>query len=88
MNSDLSKINKWVLQWKLSFNPDPTKEAQEIIFSCKTAQKNHRGLMFNNIIVNVTTILKHLSMIFDPKLSFDEHLKSMLQKISKTVGVL
>ena len=43
--------------------------------------------MFNNIIVNITTILKHLS-IFDPKLSFDEHLKSMLKKISKTVGVL
>ena len=43
--------------------------------------------MFNNIIVNITTILKHLS-IFDPKLSFDEHLKSMFKKISKTVGVL
>ena len=24
-NSDLSKINKWALQWKVSFNPDPTK---------------------------------------------------------------
>ena len=32
-NSDLSKINKWVAQYKISFNPDPTKQAQEIIFS-------------------------------------------------------
>ena len=44
--------------------------------------------MFNNGIVNVTFIHKHLGMIFDLKLSFEEHLKSVLKKISKTVGLL
>ena len=44
--------------------------------------------MFNNSIVNVTSIHKHLVMVIDSKLSFDEHLKSMLKKISKTVGLL
>ena len=73
LNSDLSKINEWALQWKMSFNPDPTKQAQEIIFSRKTSQRNHPGLMFNNSIVNVTSIHKHLGMILDSKLSFDEH---------------
>ena len=72
----------------MSFNPDPTKQAQEIIFSRKTSQRNHPGLMFNNSIVNVTTIHNHLGMIFDSKLSFEEHLKSVLKKISKTVGLL
>ena len=67
LNSDLSKINEWALQWKMSFNPDPTKQAQEIIFSPKTSQRNHPGLMFNNNIVNVITIHKHLGMIFDSK---------------------
>ena len=28
LNSDLSKINKWALQWKMSFDPDPTEQAQ------------------------------------------------------------
>ena len=56
LNSNLSKINEWALQWKMSFNPDPTKQAQEIIFSRKTSQRNHPGLMFNNSIVNVTSI--------------------------------
>ena len=72
----------------MSFNPDPTKQAQEIIFSRKTSQRNHPGLMFNNSIVNVTTIHKHLGMIIDSKLNFDKHLKSVLKKISKTVGLL
>ena len=43
--------------------------------------------MFNNSIVNVTSIHKHLGMILDSKLSFDEHLKSVLKRISKTVGL-
>ena len=72
----------------MSFNPDPTKQAQEIILSRETSQRNHPGLMFNNSIVNVTSIHEHLGMIFDSKLSFDECLKSVLKKISKTVGLL
>ena len=30
LNSDLSKIDEWALQGKMSFNPNPTKQAQEI----------------------------------------------------------
>ena len=87
LNSDLSKINEWALQWKMRFNPDPTKQAQEIIFSCKTSQRNHPSFLFNNSIVNVTSIHKYLDMIFDSELSFDEHLKSVLKK-NKAVGLL
>ena len=78
-NSYFSKINDWDLQWKMTFNPGPTKQAQDIIFSRKTSQRNQRGLMFNNSIVNVTSIHKHLDMIFDSKLSLEEHLKSVLK---------
>ena len=28
LNSDLFKIDEWALQWKMSFNLDPTKQAQ------------------------------------------------------------
>ena len=63
LNSDLSKINEWALQWKMSFNPDPIIQAQEIIFSRKTSKRNHPGLMFNSNIANLTTNHKHLDMI-------------------------
>ena len=35
MNNDLTLISNWAFQWKMSFNPDPSKQAQEIIFSRK-----------------------------------------------------
>ena len=33
LNNDLKKIGEWAFQWKMSFNPDPTKQVQELIFS-------------------------------------------------------
>ena len=35
LNRDLKKITEWANQWKMSFNPDITKQAIEIIFSNK-----------------------------------------------------
>ena len=35
LNNNLSKINDWEIQWKMSFNPNPSKQAQEVIFSRK-----------------------------------------------------
>ena len=35
LNHDLDMIYQWAHQWKMEFNPDPTKQATEILFSCK-----------------------------------------------------
>ena len=35
LNNDLNKIKNWSIQWKMNFNPDPNKQAQEVIFSRK-----------------------------------------------------
>ena len=39
LNNDLVKINRWAYQWKMSFNPDPSRHAQEVIFSRKTKKE-------------------------------------------------
>ena len=33
LNKDLENISKWAHQWKMSFNPDPTKMVKEALFS-------------------------------------------------------
>ena len=35
MNHDLEAIKQWAQHWRMSFNPDPQKQAVEIIFSRK-----------------------------------------------------
>ena len=32
LNHDLSVIQKWAYQWKIEFNPDPSKQANELLF--------------------------------------------------------
>ena len=32
LNNDLVKIRDWAFNWKLSLNPDPTKQAKKFIF--------------------------------------------------------
>ena len=85
LNDGLKKINKWVFQWKMNFKPDPNKQAQEVIFSNKP---NHPSLIFNNTVVIQSTNHKHLGMILDTKLDFQEHHKDKLSKISETIGLL
>ena len=41
LNNDLLKIQQWVYQWKMSFNPDPTKPVEEKIFSLKKNSPMH-----------------------------------------------
>ena len=48
-------MNKWAFQWKMSFNPDPNKQAQEVIFSRKLNKPNHPSLNFNNTVVIQST---------------------------------
>ena len=35
LNNDLSLISKWAFNWKMFFNPDSSKPAQEVLFSRK-----------------------------------------------------
>ena len=35
LNHDLNLISKWAYKWKMSFNPDPTKQAVHMLFSQK-----------------------------------------------------
>ena len=33
LNSNLLKLQDWTYQWEILFDPDPVKQAQEVIFS-------------------------------------------------------
>ena len=61
LNHDLDIIYQWAHQWKLEFNPDPTKQATEVLFSCKKTSPSHPQLIFNGTIVKKVSEQKHRS---------------------------
>ena len=70
LNSDLRKISMWAYQWKMSFNPDVSKQAQEVIFSERTQKLFHPTVLFNNIPVRHSIVQKHSGVYLDEKLNF------------------
>ena len=85
---DSVKINDWAYQWKMTFNPDPSKRAQEVIFSRKLNKDYDPPVAFNNKNVPETDSQKHLGIILDNGLSFANHLKMILNKVNKTLGLV
>ena len=70
LNHDLNIIHQWVHQWKTEFNPDPTKQAAEVLFSCKKSSPHHPDLIFNGTVLTRNNEQKHL---LESELSFEKH---------------
>ena len=88
LNNDVKRIKNWVIQWKMNFNPDPSKQVQQIIFSRKLQKKNHNQVYFNHNSIKQVPSQKRLGMYLDTKLNFQEHLYNALNKVNKTIGLL
>ena len=73
LKQDLNRINNWAFQWKMSFDPDASKQAQEVIFSRKLQKSTHPTVSFNNTTVTQSVTQNHLRMLLDTKLDFQGH---------------
>ena len=88
LDNDLNKIKNWAIQWKMNVNPDPSEQAQEVIFLKKVQKKNHNQVYFNRYSVKQVPFQKHFGMYLDAKLNFQEHLNNALSKVNKTTRLL
>ena len=78
LNHDLTRITEWAYRWKMSFNPDPSKQAQEMLFSNKVTKTNHPNIIFNGNTVQKSANQKLLGLIF---LTFNDHITSNLTTV-------
>ena len=73
LDSDLKKVSHWAYKWKMTFNPDLPKQAQEVTFSRKTIKISHPSFkispIFNTLPVARITCQKHLALYLDEKVS-------------------
>ena len=88
LNRHLDAIRMWAHQWKLECNPDPTKQATEVLFSCTKSSPNHPQIMFNGTIVAKMNDQKHLGLSLDSSLSFKKHINEKIIKAKKILGLI
>ena len=72
----------------MSFNPNPTKHAEEIIFSHKRKSPEHPPIYFNNIEVKRVRDHKHISLVLDSKLLFTKHINDKITTARKGIGII
>ena len=84
LNNDLDKVSPWNNKWKMSFNPDPSKQAQKVIFSRKINKVYHPPPLFNNSTVQQTSSQKHL----DEELTFKHHINEKIHKVNKGIEII
>ena len=72
----------------MSFNPDPTKLAEEVLFSSKNLSPDHPPIYFNNTEVKRVNDHKHLGLVLDSKLSFTKHINEKIVTAWKGISVI
>ena len=70
----------------MKFNPDPSKQAQEVHFSNRTNKDSILSITFNKSKVETISLQKHLGVILDERLNFNKHLESKISKCYKIIG--
>ena len=77
LNKDLELISNCAFQWKMQFTPDRNKQVQELYFPKKAGTQKLLDFTFNKSNVASSPSLKHLGMLLDRCLNFNEHLKQI-----------
>ena len=72
----------------MCFNPDPTKQAEEILFSQKLEKPVHPPIYFNDIEVKRVSDHRHLGLTLGTKLSFAKHLSEKISTARKGIGII
>ena len=74
---DLGRAAEWTYQWKISLNPDSSKQAVEAHFSRKIVFVGTPLVYFNNLAVASCETHQHLGLLLDKRLGFDRHVEEM-----------
>ena len=88
LNNDIERRSMCGNQWKISFNPDTTKQAVEVYFSKKIEPVILPPILFNSILVSVEPYQKHLGLLLDKRLNFNNHLNEKISKVNKIIGLI
>ena len=72
----------------MSFNPDATKQAEQVIFSSKSIKAVHPLIYFSNSAVVTVPHHKHIGLVLDESLTFAEHIKEAVIKARRDMGII
>ena len=86
MNKDLANVYNWSIANKLSLNP--SKSNHLIISTKQNILSPHVTLIVNNLPILSCDKAKYLGVFIDSRLNFHSHIKSVENKVARSMGIL
>jgi hypothetical protein len=83
---EMTKISSWATANKIRFNDSKSKTM--LLSRRKRKEQKEIYIFLNNRQITQVYSLKYLGIIFDPKLSFKDHINYMTEKCSKLIFAL
>ena len=86
VNTEIQKISRWLKINKLSLN---FKKTNYIILKSKQKLINDKlNIKIDNIEIEQVSVTKFLGIIINENLTWENHIKAVKNKISKSMGIL
>ena len=83
----LKLIHDLSVKWKMLFNPDITKPAEEVLFTNRNTSTSC-PIAFDGIAIEPVSDHKYLGLILDSKLTFNKHIDEKIYIANRGVGVI
>ena len=87
LKHDLHRLYEWSVKWKMIFNPDPTKPAEEVIFTNRNSS-SYETVLYAGVAVKPVDHHKHLGFILDSKMNYIKDLDGKITKANQGIGVI
>ena len=79
----------WAFNGKILFNPDPSKKARKVIFSCKANKHFQTKTHLGNCSIQITNAQKYSGFYLYAKLKFNKnHRSPKINKVNKAIVML
>jgi hypothetical protein len=85
MNEDLENLNQWANKWHVAFSPPKT---EEVIISRKRDKIDHPQLFLDGEPIKKVQKHKHLGLVVDSKLSWEDHIVEVCDKANRRLGIM
>lgn len=85
LQSDLNKLSVWADTWQMQFN---VNKCEHMRIERRTLNTSPTSYTFNNTRLPTVSSVKYLGVNIDKYLSFDNHIKDMCKKATRTLHML
>ena len=85
-NRDFARLQEWCNRWCLMLNPNKTKAL--VISTARTVSPPHVDLVLSGVYIRSSPNLDILGVKFDSKLTFKDHVRGIVSRVSRRIGIL